>query len=237
MEFHHRRGGPVPVQYLAGRDADRVDRREPTPMRRTWGCSSRRPAAGISPGCGSTRTRITLARIPAACGLRPGRCWRRARSAVRPRSGWQELDFSAPVAVTAGTTYVASYFTSTGHYAAYYQRAGVGGDQWAADRAGRWRGVRLRPVEHVPHQHLNNINYWVDVVYSPTAGSTPPSVTSVAPGSGATGVAVSVAPSATFSQAGDAEHGVVHGEGFRREQRGRVGGFQRRGHGGDVHAE
>ena len=32
--------------------------------------------------------------------------------------GWQELDFSAPVAVTAGTTYVASYFTSTGHYAA-----------------------------------------------------------------------------------------------------------------------
>src|SRR5262249_36675779 len=33
-------------------------------------------------------------------------------------SGWQELDFTSPVAVTAGTTYVASYFTSTGHYAA-----------------------------------------------------------------------------------------------------------------------
>src|SRR5258708_688269 len=33
-------------------------------------------------------------------------------------SGWQELDFSSPVAVTAGTTYVASYHTSTGHYAA-----------------------------------------------------------------------------------------------------------------------
>ena len=29
-------------------------------------------------------------------------------------SGWQELDFSSPVAVTAGTTYVASYHTSTG---------------------------------------------------------------------------------------------------------------------------
>ena len=38
-------------------------------------------------------------------------------------SGWQELDFSAPVAVTAGTTYVASYFTSTGHYA--YTAAGL----------------------------------------------------------------------------------------------------------------
>src|SRR5262249_37609835 len=33
-------------------------------------------------------------------------------------SGWQELDFSSPVAVTAGTTYVASYHTNTGHYAA-----------------------------------------------------------------------------------------------------------------------
>ncbi len=33
-------------------------------------------------------------------------------------SGWQELDFSTPVPITAGTTYVASYFTSAGHYAA-----------------------------------------------------------------------------------------------------------------------
>ena len=31
--------------------------------------------------------------------------------------GWQELDFSTPVPVTAGTTYVASYNTQTGHYA------------------------------------------------------------------------------------------------------------------------
>ena len=32
--------------------------------------------------------------------------------------GWEELDFSTPVSVTAGTTYVASYHTTTGHYAA-----------------------------------------------------------------------------------------------------------------------
>ena len=32
-------------------------------------------------------------------------------------SGWQELDFSTPVQVTAGTTYVASYHTDAGHYA------------------------------------------------------------------------------------------------------------------------
>ena len=29
-------------------------------------------------------------------------------------SGWQELDFSTPVPVTAGTTYVASYHTAPG---------------------------------------------------------------------------------------------------------------------------
>jgi hypothetical protein len=51
-----------------------------------------------------------------------------------------------------------------------------------------------------PTNTYNNSNYWVDVVYSQTAGSAPPSVTSVTPGSGATGVAVSAAPSATFSQ-------------------------------------
>jgi hypothetical protein len=51
-----------------------------------------------------------------------------------------------------------------------------------------------------PTNTWNASNYWVDVVYSQSAGSTPPAVTSVTPGSGATGVAVSVAPSATFSQ-------------------------------------
>ena len=31
-------------------------------------------------------------------------------------SGWQTLVFSTPVAITAGTTYVASYHTTVGHY-------------------------------------------------------------------------------------------------------------------------
>src|SRR5262249_54050377 len=43
-------------------------------------------------------------------------------------------------------------------------------------------------------------NYWVDAVYSPTAGSTPPSVTTVTPSAGSTGNPVSAAPTATFSQ-------------------------------------
>ena len=32
-------------------------------------------------------------------------------------SGWQQVSFSSPVAITANTTYVASYFAPNGHYA------------------------------------------------------------------------------------------------------------------------
>ena len=46
-------------------------------------------------------------------------------------SGWQELDFTSPVAVTAGTTYVASYHTNAGHYAL----TGTRTLPWLADAA------------------------------------------------------------------------------------------------------
>ena len=38
-----------------------------------------------------------------------------------PASGWQQVFFSTPVAVTAGTTYVASYLAPVGHYSATAQ--------------------------------------------------------------------------------------------------------------------
>ena len=69
-------------------------------------------------------------------------------------SGWQELDFSSPVAVTAGTTYVASYHTNTGHYAATASglaSAVTNGPLTALASGGR---VRLRLVERLPVQHL-----------------------------------------------------------------------------------
>ena len=33
-------------------------------------------------------------------------------------TGWQSADFSSPVSITAGTTYVASYYAPNGHYSA-----------------------------------------------------------------------------------------------------------------------
>jgi Domain of unknown function (DUF4082)/Bacterial Ig-like domain len=81
-------------------------------------------------------------------------------------SGWQELQFSTPVPVTAGTTYVASYHTGTGHYA--YTPAGlssaVTNGPLTAQAAG---GVYAYGPDGVfPTSTFNNNNYWVDVVYT-----------------------------------------------------------------------
>ena len=116
-------------------------------------------------------------------------------------SGWQELDFSSPVAVTAGTTYVASYHTNTGHYA--YTSNGLSsavtnGPLTALASGGVYA---YGAANGFPSSSFNASNYWVDVVYSPTSGTTPPTVTTVTPAAGSTGAPVSVAPTATFSQA------------------------------------
>ena len=91
--------------------------------------------------------------------------------------GWQELDFSSPVAVTAGTTYVASYFSSTGHPAstpAGLASAVTNGPLTAL--AGG--GVYVYGSSNTfPVNVYNDNNYWVDVVYSPTAGTAAPAVT------------------------------------------------------------
>src|SRR5579862_7634063 len=115
-------------------------------------------------------------------------------------SGWQELDFSSPVAVTAGTIYVASFFTSTGYPAATsagLASAVTNGPLTALAGGGVYAYASSNTF---PTSTYNNNNYWVDVVYSQTAGSTAPVVSTVTPASGSTSVAVSAAPAAAFSQ-------------------------------------
>ena len=116
-------------------------------------------------------------------------------------SGWQELVFTTPVAITAGTTYVVSYHTDAGHYAITSNglASAVTNPPLTALASG---GVYSYGSANLfPSNSFSGSNYWVDVVYTQTAGTTPPTVTSVTPASGATGAAVSAAPTATFSQA------------------------------------
>jgi hypothetical protein len=122
-------------------------------------------------------------------------------------SGWQQATFGTPVNVSAGTTYVASYHTDVGHYAAdqnYFATASRDAPPLHAPAATTTpNGVyRYGTTSGFPASSYKASNYWVDVVFEDgTVDTTPPRVVSTAPADGATGVATTVAPTATFSEA------------------------------------
>lgn len=116
--------------------------------------------------------------------------------------GWQEVHFSSPVAVTAGTTYVASYHTTTGDFS-----ADAGGLSHAVDSsplhtvADNANGVFKYGAHAFPNQNYNTTNYWVDVVFTLPPDTTPPTVASASPSSNATSVPVNGAVKVTFNEA------------------------------------
>ena len=93
-------------------------------------------------------------------------------------SGWQQVTFSQPVAIAANTTYVAGYHTNTGHYSAdhgYFSGGSyTNGPLTAPGNATNPNGVfAYSPTPTFPTGTFNGDNYWVDVVYSPTAPPPP----------------------------------------------------------------
>jgi hypothetical protein len=121
-------------------------------------------------------------------------------------SGWQEVSFSTPVAVTANTVYVASYHAPNGNYAAdsfYFASTGVdnGPVHLLSDGVSGGNGVFVySPTSAFPNASFQATNYWVDVVFT-TPDITPPTITSTSPTNGATGVGAGTAVTATFSEA------------------------------------
>ncbi|TDQ05513.1 DUF4082 domain-containing protein [Labedaea rhizosphaerae] len=121
-------------------------------------------------------------------------------------SGWQTLTFSSPVQITAGQTYVASYRTPTGHYAAdggYFATKGAGRGVVTAPSSPSAGGQGVFEYGGgFPSNSYNSTNYWVDVVVD-TAGAdnTAPTITSTTPPSGATGVSTGTGVTANFSEA------------------------------------
>jgi hypothetical protein len=116
-----------------------------------------------------------------------------------PTQGWAELDFSTPVPVTAGTTYVASYQTQTGHYA--FTSGGLSSPVTNGPLTAVAGLYTYGSSNTFPTSTYQNSNFWVDVVFTSSSGAVAPTVTSVTPGSGSSGNPVTVAPTATFSQA------------------------------------
>jgi hypothetical protein len=86
-------------------------------------------------------------------------------------SGWQQVNFSKPVAISANTVYVASYHTNTGHYSGtlnYF--AGKGMDNGPlhalADGVSGYNGVyAYGSGSNFPNRSWKSGNYWVDVVF------------------------------------------------------------------------
>ena len=86
-------------------------------------------------------------------------------------SGWQQATLPTPVAIQANTTYVVSYHTTVGRYAAnntYFGSAIVNGPLTAlASGASSGNGVYRYGAGGFPTQTYNASNYWVDVVFRP----------------------------------------------------------------------
>ncbi|WP_247429529.1 DUF4082 domain-containing protein [Bradyrhizobium sp. 139] len=91
-------------------------------------------------------------------------------------SGWQQVNFSTPVATTAGATYVASYHT-IGNYSGtqnYFTTSLTNGQLTAPASGNGVYGYGSGSV--FPTNSYNASNYWVDVVFngSSTTNNTPP---------------------------------------------------------------
>ncbi|MEX0679333.1 MAG: DUF4082 domain-containing protein, partial [Pirellulales bacterium] len=82
-------------------------------------------------------------------------------------SGWQRVDFASPVAVTAGTTYVASYHTNSGHYSvnrSYFNSPYTSGPLTVPANG----GVYGYGSGGFPTSSFQGSNYWIDVDFVPS---------------------------------------------------------------------
>ncbi|HEV2634821.1 MAG TPA: DUF4082 domain-containing protein [Actinocrinis sp.] len=88
-------------------------------------------------------------------------------------SGWQTLTFATPVAITANTSYVVSYFTPTGYYAsnANYFTSGITNYPitGVASATGTNNGdgiYKYSTTSTFPTTAYNATNYWVDPIFN-----------------------------------------------------------------------
>jgi hypothetical protein len=152
-------------------------------------------------------TGIRFYKVPDNAGTHTGSLWSSTGTllatgtfASESTQGWEELDFSSPVSITAGTAYVGSYHTTAAHYAytANGLASAVASGPLTTLAGG---GVYAYGSASTFPSNATGTNYWVDVVYTTPSGTFSPAVSSVTPTSGAPGNPVTVAPTATFSQA------------------------------------
>src|ERR1700738_3130302 len=100
-----------------------------------------------------------------------------ATFALESSSGWQQVNFSRPVAITANAVYVASYHTTIGHYSVspyYFATSGV--NRAPLHAVANISGSPDGPYTYgsrsaFPRSTYHSSSYWVDVVFT-TASAT-----------------------------------------------------------------
>ncbi|MEO5925045.1 MAG: N,N-dimethylformamidase beta subunit family domain-containing protein [Bryobacteraceae bacterium] len=110
-------------------------------------------------------------------------------------SGWQQVNLTPPVAITASTVYVVSYFTPGGHYSADEPGLTSGVDspplRALADGESGGNGLYSYGASSFPNNTYKSGNYWVDVVFVPAnSDTTPPTISSVSAAPNSTGAVI-----------------------------------------------
>ena len=95
-----------------------------------------------------------------------------ATSSNETAFGWQQVEFSSPVTIVAGVTYVATYHANAGHYSfspQYFEKSGVDRPPLHAlsNKEGGNGVFAYGPAGTFPSLSNNSPNYWVDVVFTP----------------------------------------------------------------------
>ncbi|OLE20736.1 MAG: hypothetical protein AUG49_24105 [Catenulispora sp. 13_1_20CM_3_70_7] len=136
----------------------------------------------FAPAVNGSVTGIRFSKNASNAGVHTGTLWNSTGTALatgtftgESAGGWQTLAFATPVAVTAGTTYVASYHAPVGKYlytTGYFTYPRQNYPLTAPAATGsQGNGVYgYGNSTTFPGSASNGTDYWVDVVFSPAAG-------------------------------------------------------------------
>src|SRR5882762_1724685 len=128
-------------------------------------------------------TALRFYKSAANTGLHVGHLWSHTGALLatvtfsgETTSGWQQANFSTPVAITANTMYVASYQSANGHWSVnwnYFATSGVKNPPLYALQNGSGTPDGVWGTAGAFPTHTNASNYWVDVIFSSAAGVAP----------------------------------------------------------------
>ena len=161
-----------------------------------------------------TISAIRFYKGPSNVGTHVGNLWSNSGSLLatatfsnESSSGWQQVNLASPVSINANTIYVVSYHTS-GNYSAdnnYFTAAHTNGPLTApATGSSGGNGIYLYGSgSSFPTNSFLGSNYWVDVVFNPTASSTWSISGSISPGSAGAGATLGLSGASTATVTAD----------------------------------